>query len=98
MMVRCRWRAMARIVVAPENGVYWLMSQINIHLPDDLLSFVQRAAERETRTVAGQVRHYVAEAARRAGSGNGHTREAWPPVQETVTRENLVDVKARVAA
>jgi len=79
------------------NGVVF-MQQINLHLPDDLVKFVQRAAERETRTVAGQVRHYVAEAARRAGGGNGAALEPWPPLLEPVTRETLPDVKLKVQA
>src|SRR6266446_258559 len=73
------------------------VSQINIHLPDDLLLFVQKTADRETRTVAGQVRHFVAEAARKAGGGNGAALEPWPPPLPTVTRKNLPEIKLQLA-
>jgi hypothetical protein len=39
--------------------------QISVPLPAELREFVKRAAEREDRSVAGQIRHLVAEAARR---------------------------------
>ena len=40
--------------------------QVSVPLDPELRAFVERAAEREDRTLAGQIRHLVAEAARRA--------------------------------
>ena len=40
------------------------LEHINISLPAGLLAFAQRQAEREDRTLSGQIRHFVAEAAR----------------------------------
>ena len=55
-------------------------SQISVPLDPELVEFVERTAEREDRTVAAQVRHYVAEAARQAGGSDGdepgHDRRA----------------------
>ena len=44
------------------------MHQLSINLPPELFEFVQKAAERETRPVSTQIRHYIAEAARRAST------------------------------
>jgi hypothetical protein len=44
------------------------MHPVTVQLPNDLLTFVQRTAERETRPVSLQIRHFIAEAARRAGN------------------------------
>jgi hypothetical protein len=41
--------------------------QVSVPLPPELRAFVERAAEREDRSLAAQIRHYVAAAARRAG-------------------------------
>ncbi len=38
--------------------------QISVPLPAALREFVERAAEREDRSVAGQIRHLIAQAAR----------------------------------
>ncbi len=38
--------------------------QVSVPLDPALRQFVERAAEREDRTLAGQIRHLVAEAAR----------------------------------
>ncbi len=38
--------------------------QLSVPLPPRLREFIEREAEREDRSVAGQVRHLVAEAAR----------------------------------
>ena len=38
--------------------------QVSVPLPADLREFVERAAEQEDRTIAGQIRHLVARAAR----------------------------------
>jgi hypothetical protein len=42
-----------------------LTKQVSVPLPAELHAFVERAAEREDRSVAGQIRHLVAEAAGR---------------------------------
>jgi hypothetical protein len=39
-------------------------NQVSVPLDPELRAFVERAAEREDRSVAGQIRHLVAEAAR----------------------------------
>jgi hypothetical protein len=39
--------------------------QVSVPLTQELREYVERAAEREDRSVAGQIRHLVAEAARR---------------------------------
>ena len=38
--------------------------QVSVPLPRELREFVERQAQREDRSVAGQIRHLVAEAAR----------------------------------
>jgi hypothetical protein len=73
------------------------MHQLTINLPPDLYAFVQKIAARETRPVSLQIRHFIAEAARRAGNPTAE-REPWPPVLPPVTRENLPDAKAEIAA
>lgn len=40
--------------------------QVSVPLDPALREFVEQAAEREDRTMAGQIRHLVAEAARRS--------------------------------
>jgi hypothetical protein len=60
-----------------------------------LLGFVERAAEREARTVEGQIRHLIIEAMRDAGSPTAGL-EPWPPPLAVVSRENLSEIKARV--
>jgi hypothetical protein len=40
--------------------------QVSVPLSPELREFVERSAEREDRTVAGQIRHLVAEAARKS--------------------------------
>jgi hypothetical protein len=42
--------------------------QISVPLPVPLRTFVEETAAREDRSVAGQIRHFVAEAARQAGA------------------------------
>jgi len=41
-------------------------NQVSVPLDPELRAFVERAAEREDRSIAGQIRHLVAEAARRS--------------------------------
>jgi hypothetical protein len=40
--------------------------QISVPLEPELRAFAEREAERQDRSLAGQIRHFVAEAARRA--------------------------------
>jgi hypothetical protein len=69
--------------------------RVSVPLDDVLLGFVERAAERESRTVAGQIRHFIVEAMRDAGSPTAGL-EPWPPPLAVVSREHLSDIKARV--
>jgi hypothetical protein len=48
--------------------------QISVPLPAELREFVERAAQREDRSVAGQIRHIVAEAAR---SSQAQEQNGW---------------------
>jgi hypothetical protein len=43
-----------------------MQKQITVPLPVELVRFIEGAAQREDRSIAAQVRHYVAEAARQA--------------------------------
>jgi hypothetical protein len=71
--------------------------RVSVPLDAVLLGFVQRAAERESRTVEGQIRHIIIEAMRDAGSPTAGL-EPWPPPLAVVSRENLSEIKARVKA
>jgi len=82
--------------VAHEHVLITKAEMIGADAPDDLLAFVQRSAERETRPVSLQIRHYIVEAARRAGNPTA-SLEPWPPELMRVTGENLVEAKAQVA-
>lgn len=42
--------------------------QISVPLEAELRAFAEREAERQDRSLAGQIRHFVAEAARRAAA------------------------------
>jgi len=44
-------------------------NQVTVPLPQPLREFVERTAEQEDRTIAAQVRHWIAEAHRRAKAG-----------------------------
>jgi hypothetical protein len=69
--------------------------RVSVPLDAVLLGFVERAAERESRTVAGQIRHFIVEAMRGAGSPTAGL-EPWPPPLAVVSRETLSEIKARV--
>lgn len=69
--------------------------RISVPLDAVLLGFVERAAERESRTVAGQIRHFITEAMRDAGGPMAGV-EPWPPPLAVVSRENLSEIRARV--
>lgn len=69
---------------------------INISLPSQLLVFLRAAAAREDRTISGQVRHLIAQAARLAPPPSPPPRKALEHVQHT--REGIADGKARLAA
>jgi hypothetical protein len=58
-----------------------------VPLDPELREYVERMAAREDRSLAGQIRHFVAEAARAAGSGppakdDGTWGEIGNPLQE----------------
>lgn len=72
-----------------------MSKQVPVLLDAALLGFVERAAERESRTVAGQIRHYIVEAMRHAGNPTAGS-EPWPPPLAVVSRDNLSQIKARV--
>jgi hypothetical protein len=69
--------------------------RVSVPLDAALLGFVERAAERESRTVEGQIRHFIIEAMRDAGSPTAGL-EPWPPPLAVVSRQNLSEIKARV--
>jgi hypothetical protein len=69
--------------------------RVSVPLDAVLLGFVERAAERGSRTVAGQIRHFIVEAMRDAGSPTAGL-EPWPPPLAVVSRENLSEIKTRV--
>jgi hypothetical protein len=68
---------------------------VSVPLDAVLLGFVERAAERESRTVAGQIRHLIVEAMRDAGSPTAGLKP-WPPPLAVVSRDNLSEIEARV--
>jgi len=69
--------------------------QVSVPLDAALLGFVERAAERASRTVAGQIRHYIVEAMTHAGDTKAGP-EPWPSPLAVVSRDNLSEIKARV--
>src|SRR5215468_3784991 len=68
---------------------------VSVPLEAALLGFVERAAERESRTVAGQIRHLIVEAMRHTGDTTAGS-DPWPPPLALVSRDNLSEIKARV--
>lgn len=50
--------------------------QISVPLDPELREYVERTAAREDRSVAGQIRHFVAEAARRSMPAAGEQEAA----------------------
>jgi hypothetical protein len=75
------------------------LEQITIALPPELRAFVSGVAERESRTVAGQIRHFVAEAARRNGATDHGQQEGWKVERLTPLPviENLIGNPAALA-
>jgi hypothetical protein len=69
--------------------------RVSVPLDAVLLGFVERAAERESRTVEGQIRHFIIEAMRDTGSPAAGL-EPWPPPLALVSRESLSEIKARM--
>lgn len=67
--------------------------QVSVPLDGALLWFVERAAERESRTVAGQIRHFIVEAMTH-GSTTAAGSDA-PPLA-TVSRDTLCELRARL--
>ncbi len=72
-----------------------MSKQVLVPLDAALLGFVERAAERESRTVAGQIRHFIVEAMRHAGRVMSGP-DSWPPPLAAVSRDNLLEIKALV--
>lgn len=72
-----------------------MSKQVLVPLDAALLGFVERVAERESRTVAGQIRHFIVEAMRHAGSAISGS-DSWPPPLAAVSRDNLLEIKALV--
>jgi hypothetical protein len=72
-----------------------MSKQVSVPLDAVLLGFVERAAERESRTVASQIRHFIVEAMRDAGSPTAGL-EPWPRSLALVSCDNLSEIKARV--
>ncbi len=72
-----------------------MSKQVSVPLDMALLGFVERAAERESRTVAEQIRHYLVEAMRHAGNPTAGS-EPWPAPLAVVSRDNFSHIEARV--
>lgn len=77
-----------------------MSKQVSVPLDGALLGFVERAAERESRTVAAQIRHFIAAAMTHAGSSDAGSAtagsEPWPPPLAAVSRDTLSEIRARV--
>jgi hypothetical protein len=69
--------------------------QVSVPLDAALLRFLERMAERESRTVAGQIRHFIVEAMSHAGDTTAGS-EPWPRPLAVVSRDNLSELKALV--
>jgi hypothetical protein len=76
------------------RGVF-MPKQVPVPLDGALLGFVERAAERELRTLPGQIRHYIVEAMRRAGNTTAGP-DPWPSPLAAASRDNLSEIKARM--
>jgi hypothetical protein len=73
------------------------MTQITVALSPELVSFLERAADRDSRSISGQVRHLVVQAARAAGA---RPEPSWPPVRQPPplnTAEEVAAARARLA-
>jgi hypothetical protein len=76
------------------------LQQVIVMLPEPLVAFLKRAAEREDRTISGALRHLVSEAARaEPAPAIGFPDAFAPPVPAfPVTPEGIAAAKERVAA
>jgi hypothetical protein len=91
------WCVAAKVIATwaqPIRGVS-MSRRVSVPLDAVLLGFVERAAERESRTVEGQIRHFIIEAMRDTGSPTAGL-EPWPPPLALVSRESLSEIKARM--
>jgi hypothetical protein len=79
-----------------QNGVAVESGRLTVPLPMAMLKFVEAAAERECRSVAGQVRFYVQQAMVRAGVPTVELT-AWPPTLPNVSAATLPEARARLA-
>jgi hypothetical protein len=77
--------------------VFFMSKQVLVSLDAALRGFVERAADRESRTVAGQIRHYIVEAMRHAGDTTAGS-DPWPSSLAAVSRDNFLEIKAVVKA
>jgi hypothetical protein len=74
-----------------------MAKQVSVPLDGPLLAFIERGAEREMRSTAGQIRYLISEAARRSGAGLVEG-EPWPPVLASVTGDDLPAARSRLSA
>src|SRR5262249_25653625 len=74
-----------------------LESQITIALQPELLQLLSTIAERESRSVAGQIRHFCIQAARRAGPGTPADLQPLPEKENITDSESLARAKKRLA-
>jgi hypothetical protein len=75
-----------------KNGTQ-VLKEINVGVTPAQIAFLERAAEADCRSIAGQVRYLIAEAMRRAGAVNG--AQPWPPAM--VLPDSLDESKAALA-
>jgi hypothetical protein len=61
---------------ALEDGMAARREQVSVILDPDLRAFAEQVAAREDRSVAGQIRHRVAEAARREAPDRNRQRRS----------------------
>jgi hypothetical protein len=76
------------------------LQQVIVMLPEPLVAFLKRAADREDRTLSGALRHLVSEAARVEPSPAG---APWVPSGPTIpgvvaTSEGIAQAKEHIAA
>jgi hypothetical protein len=93
MAARCPENHRARL--RDEIRGVSMAKQVSVPLDMALLGLVERAAERESRTVAEQIRHYIVEAMRNAGNPTAGL-EPWPAPLAVVSRDSFFHIKARV--
>jgi hypothetical protein len=76
-----------------------LEERVSVNLSPELLAFVTQVAERESRSAAGQIRHWVVTEWRKAGEQPA--APVWPPIRIAHvenTPEAIAAAKAQLAA